>query len=442
MVSKATAHTGASYCFAELTKFRVEVTDRVAIMGAGMRRMAAARMCAVGVGCLTLAGLVACGSVGDPPSFGDGDGDADGDAGANELLDFVPSNIPADALLIGTANVTIDSDVVINSVDGTIIDGGGADIVPPDSIFVVVAQGPGEPSLGVYSWANLTVAPGVTIRVEGANGLVFALSENAIVSGVIDASGGSIAGLETAGAGGFAGGDALTLDGAGIGGGKFESDYDAGGGGGAHAAPGGAGGEQEGRPGGIAGNPYGILTNTPLVGGSGGGRGGNGSGLPGVGGGGGGAVQISARGEIRFDAQSGINVGGAGGQGGDNDDAGGGGGAGGAILLEARTLVVEGILAANGGGGGAGANQGNKGSDGANAGLDALIAAGGNGAGEGSSGGAGAAADIMMGAPGLPTIANSGGGGGSGGRIYLRSRVEASMTGQVSPSGAIGTGVL
>ena len=386
--------------------------------------------------------LAACGgSLGDPPGADVDGGGRGGDGGATGLIDYEPSNIPENHLTVGTAAITFSGDVTINTDTGMITGPGAVGAVPPDSIFVLVDQvEPEAPSLGVFSWANLTVESGVTVSLEGQNGLVFAISENVVIDGIIDASGGQLA-PGSAGAGGSAGGDDASPIGFGPGGGMSRGGYDAGGGGGGFGATGGDGGRHEGRDGGTGGLVAGTELNVPLLGGSGGACGGSAPGA-GFGGGGGGAVQISSRGEIRLGLSSGINVSAAGGIGGDNDEGAGGGGAGGAILLEGKYVVVDGILAANGGGGGAGANGGNKGTDGMPGAFGDGPANGGTGSGEGTTGGAGAAAEVMIGQVGLPGIGNTGGGGGGAGRIYIRTRESAAMAGTVSPSGSIALGTL
>lgn len=384
--------------------------------------------------------LIGCGGqIGGPPGDGDGDGDRDIDGGATSFIDYDPSNIDDSHLTVGTASISINDDVTINTMTGDITGPGAINAIPGDSIFVVVPQADG-PTLGVFSWANLDVGSGVSITVEGPNALVFAVNQNVTIDGIIIARGRD----NLAGAGGFAGGDDNTLLGGGPGGGGTISNYDAGGGGGGYGAPGGAGGVHEGNPGGSAGVISGSETNVPLMGGAGGGRGGSGPGA-GFGGGGGGAVQISARGEVRIGAMGGINVAGGGGLGGDNDEGGGGGGAGGAVLLEARYIVVDGVIAANGGGGGAGAPANGIGQSGLSGEFGTSPATGGTGnqdPGGGSSGGDGAAADNMMGGNGQATNGNSGGGGGSGGRIHIRSREPAAMAGTTSPVGSLSSSAL
>ncbi len=390
--------------------------------------------------------LVACGaSLGPPPDQADTDAGSGLNDGSNAdgLIDYIPSNVPASHFSAGEARVDIALDITLNT-DTGVVSGPGAGAVTSDSHFDIIQQGPNAPSLGVFSWASLTVASGVTISVEGTNALVLVIRENATINGLIDVSGGRGV-LSAAGPGGYRGGNNTSQLGSGLGGGASRN-YDAGGGGGGYADIGGVGGNHEGDPGGVAGPATGTESNVPLLGGSGGGRGGNGGTGSGNGGGGGGAFQLSARGEVRFGLGSGVNAGGGAGLGGSNDRGGGGGGAGGAILIEARHVVLEdGTLSVNGGGGGAGANRGNRGADGQVGQFSATAAAGGNAAGEGSAGGSGAAGTNLAGSPGEPVSAgNTGGGGGAGGRIYLRTRQQLSISAMsvISPTGSLVSGTL
>jgi hypothetical protein len=155
----------------------------------------------------------------------------------------------------------------------------------------------------------------------------------------------------------------------------------------------------------------------------------------GLGGGGGGAIQLSSAVSITVLSGGGIDVGGGAGQGG-GAGTGAGGGAGGMIFLEAPTITVAGILAANGGGGGTGddpeqlgASQ--PGTDGA---LGDVPAPGGPAEAEGqdlSPGGAGAAGSTDAGA-GTQSSGEPSGGGGGLGRIWFRTRTtDATITGAV-----------
>ncbi|AKF08699.1 PE-PGRS family protein [Sandaracinus amylolyticus] len=361
---------------------------------------------------------------------------------------LVPSNIPGDTLLAGTVDLVLreaDGTIVIDTDAATIVRASDSADRRPDGLEDrLVPQLGTAPDLRVFVLRSLHVEEGADVRVIGAAALVFAVAGEAIVDGVIDVRGGRTT-PEAAGAGGFAGGTALTRSGGGPGGGLADiAREDVGGGGGAHAGRGGAGGARGGVVGGAAGRAFGERALVPLVGGSGGGFGGGGD-AGGVGGGGGGAVQISAA-RIRIGSRGGINAGGGGGRGGRSDDGGGGGGAGGAILLEALAIDVDGALAANGGGGGAGANVSVEGRAGQSGRLGSTEANGGDGAGEGTSGGDGAAGDRIDGEAGASAsssgLDNSGGGGGGGGRIHLRAASIDRDGATLSPAAGVTTASL
>jgi hypothetical protein len=368
------------------------------------------------------------------------------DSGAGEEPALQPSNIPGDLLTAGTGELILraaQGPFVIDTDRGTITNGAGDAVASEGVGFSTVNQpGAGHPALAVFSLRDLRVEAGATVQVEGGAALVIAAAQDIRIDGIIDATGGGIA-PTVAGPGGFPGGTLDQPNGAGPGGGTggpAAEDIDVGGGGGGHAVSGGPGGAAGASPGAAGGLAYGDATLSPLFGGSGGGIGGgdgpvNGNGR---GGGGGGAVQLSAGASIRLGAAGAINCGGGGGEGGSEEDGGGGGGAGGAILLEARSIFVQGILAANGGGGGAGAEGNRRGAPGLTGGVGAEPALGGAGVQDGSSGGAGGATGSPAGAAGADARTdrapdNAGGGGGSGGRILLRAG-EVKQQGILSPA--------
>jgi hypothetical protein len=151
---------------------------------------------------------------------------------------------------------------------------------------------------------------------------------------------------------------------------------------------------------------------------------------------GGGAIQLDAATSITIGAAASINAGGAGGSyvyGGGLSGNGAGGGSGGAILLEAPTVSVTGILAANGGGGGAGM------ANGTNATANVTPAPGGSSI--GAKGGSGSGGTTINGGPattgnatGGDTNAEGGGGGGAG-RIRINTKSgAATISGTLSPS--------
>src|SRR5690606_9515646 len=114
---------------------------------------------------------------------------------------------------------------------------------------------------------------------------------------------------------------------------------------------------------------------------------------------------------------------------------GGGGGSGGLISLEAETVRIDGIVAANGGGGGGGAN-GNvdpqrSGQDG-QPGDDPALGGDGEGSDNQGDGGAGASrgsGEVAI--NGIVNVRGGGGGGGGVGIIFLPDTAEPAGT--VSP---------
>ena len=305
--------------------------------------------------------------------------------------------------------------------------------------FVVRAQGAGHPGLGVFSMSDLAIPEGLTVVGKGANALVLLVSVDVDIAGTLTVAARAAPWIQEAGPGGGAGGGASPPSrGSGPGGGAPGDEdgsvtrIDTGGGGGGHGGSGGAGGDtSSGTLGGAGGVFHGTAVLEPLTGGSGGGSGGDTGNRSGSGGPGGGALELVAGGNLvvrgRIDAGGG---GGRGGRGGALYGAGpgGGGGSGGSILLQAPTIRVSGVVAANGGGGGGGGH----GVDAGNAGQDgqgSLVAArGGTGARPGENdGGAGGAGDHPDGHD-APDVAGSslevhtGGGGGAAGILRFNGR--------------------
>jgi len=205
-----------------------------------------------------------------------------------------------------------------------------------------------------------------------------------------------------------------------------------GGAGGSFGGSGGAGGAgATGAAGGVAGEPQPTIT--VIRGGCTGTRGGDGtlSGDGGLGGNGGGGIYLISRGSIVIESNAAIYASGAGGGGGNNATsdrgAGGGGGSGGLIALEAQTITIDGILAANGGAGGGGGDtdSGHPGADGSTLAFDTPAVAGpAESLTAGGAGGAGSAltTDPEDGKEPAGTGAGGGGGGG-GGVIWIRGGV-------------------
>lgn len=272
--------------------------------------------------------------------------------------------------------------------------------------------------VGVWSFKNLTVADGVTIRFTAGNPAALVAAGTLTVAGIIDARGYDVNGKlcvdGVSGPGGGAGGVA-GKSGAGTGGGRAatpSTSYSGGPAGGAFGGTGGAGGaggNAATSPGAAASAAYGAPALSPILGGSGGG------GAYAAGGGGGGALQLVAGTRVVIGggtAVGGVNAGGCNGHGGFFGSAGSAGGSGGAILIETPALDMKanGILAANGGAGatGGGAADPSAGQLSSNPAFGAII----NGYGYGGNGGAGT---TVNGGNGTAAPAGASGAGGAGG---------------------------
>lgn len=186
--------------------------------------------------------------------------------------------------------------------------------------------------VAVFSFDNLTVQSGATLRVAGSRPAAFLARSSIIVTGTITVLPGN--------AGGGAGGGQFT-PGAGPGGGGGSGIAGAGGGG--FGAIGGDGGAVGGVAGGIGGPAYGNLL-TSLQGGSGGGGASDETGGPG-----GGAIALVANSTINVSGVVNAN-----GSSGAHAELGGGpgGGSGGAIVVRAPQIGGGGALQARGGSGG------------------------------------------------------------------------------------------
>ncbi len=207
-----------------------------------------------------------------------------------------------------------------------------------------------------------------------------------------------------------------------------------GGGGGAFGTTGGDGGDGD-NPNGKGGKGGKVSSPGPVRGGCQGGNGGDGDMMHkgGAGGNGGGAIVLIAANQIAIGAS--IYASGAGGVRGTGNNVnfnsacggGGGGGSGGLIALDAPTITVGGVLAANGGGGGGGGGDngtGTSGSDGTTGTSFAMAASGGNGGGStafsGGNGGSGAGGTNAA-TGGASSAAGGGGGGGGQGVVWVHS---------------------
>lgn len=343
-------------------------------------------------------------------------------------LAFAPAGPvqPGDYGQAGLQPLVLSSDTTFNTDDGSITGGltraAGAGVQTGIS-FRQATQGNGATNVGVFGFAMLTIADGVTVSFTGDSAVAFASAGDVSVVGTINAVGLCIAGV--GGPGGGRGG-ATGADGGGPGrGGRGggTADKASGGGGGGYGHNGGRGGNGSGATsGGTAGPSVGDLTADPLSlqGGSGGGGGGGPNGpTEGMGGGGGGAFQLSVNGQLSVSGV--VRAGGCFGGGGGQQAGGGGGGSGGALVLDAIgvSLLPGAILAVNGAGGGGG-DQGDPGGSGL-LGLTAAIGGAGNNG--GSNGGAGGVGGSSVGQNGADTgggSKNAGGGGGACGRIGFR----------------------
>jgi hypothetical protein len=375
-----------------------------------------------------LLALCACPSAcssdpGAQPGTDGGGSPAPGDGTAGDIGPV--AHVPVDGAFAGSARLILQDGSVIDT-DALTVDGQSHDGGPDDDIvFDVWPQGPDDPELAVLHLGDFGIQNG-TVSVRGMRPLVIIARGEIRLTGVLDAS---ATGSEP-GPGGFGPGEG---EGAGGSGSHAGNSQDGGGGGGGHGSAGGAGGigtcvGNDCGDAGMGGAVYGTTELAVLQGGASGGAGSvlmpSEKCVPAAGGGGGGAVQLTARLRLRIDATGGVNVGGGGGAGGAPDldcgDNGGGagGGAGGAIFLQAPTIELEGVLAANGGGGGSGASFSMQ-FPGADASLGAEAAPGGERVNEsGSPGGCGDS--LMATCERNGTEGDNGGGGGGGvGRIVI-----------------------
>ncbi len=276
----------------------------------------------------------------------------------------------------------------------------------------------GAANLWIVHYSRFTVAPDVTLTIEGEHPLVIAADMIEIKGHIIVRNGSGDATCDAA-----RGADSCNAG--------------AGGGGGGY---GGAGGDGGGAPANNGGTVSGVVP-SPLRGGCPGAQGGDGRTgagdatprLGGAPGDGGGALQLSAR--LSISVEGTIEANGRAGHEGKSDPAGGGacpgftgraaggggGGGGGTIFIESCSTVLmpTAKLCANGGGGGGGAGGGSTetgyvGTDGS---CDAQ-APGGPGEVANEQGGAGGYDGLPAGAGAIDTR-GGGGGGGAVGRIHI-----------------------
>jgi hypothetical protein len=330
-------------------------------------------------------------------------------------LPFEPSNAPFAVEVRSLADVTVTARCEVDGAQATLC---GERDVQHD----VITQADGT-SLGVFRMRTLTLRPNARLLVRGDMPVALVASGDVRIDGIVDAA--------ADGDDGFAGGWSGSRTQAG----SMRVD-DRGRGPGAGSAPdtvsrsGAGGGAFCGRGGGSSGpGSYGQSALVPLVGGSSGGGGFS------PGGAGGGAVEIVSGRSLTIGPEGVVHAGG-----GASMFGGGAGGSGGAILLEAPTVVVRGVVSANGAGGSGNADWGDILP---RAGQPALTSAaqakGGIGPNPGGRGSGGAVADgeaglfeqIIAGSIG----AYAGGGGGGAGRVRIATMSgSAEITGVVSPS--------
>ncbi|MGE5186711.1 MAG: hypothetical protein ACM31C_31875 [Acidobacteriota bacterium] len=354
----------------------------------------------------------------DAPATGSGDAPGATAFCFGKDLNLCLSAMPSGAITLPGAN-PLDTDTDANCTE-------------------VVAQTNG-PAVCVIAGATITVNADMT--ATGSRPLALIATDTVTMNATIDVS--STSGGRT-GAGASAAPCAVTENG------TPDAHGGGGGAGGSFGASGGAGGkgdnnDQNGGTGGVGGSAPLPIAPPPLRAGCAGGNGGNGDGTHpgGAGGASGGAIAIIAGTRIQIGAS--VYASGAGGGAGTGNNStldvqcggGGGGGSGGMIALDAPTIQVGGVLAANGGGGGGGGGDngtGTGGSDGSTV-LYSSIANGGGGGGmgpdqTGGGGGNGAAGAVAANAGGS-VKAGGGGGGGGLGVIWVHGTLSAA---NLSPS--------
>ncbi len=361
----------------------------------------------------------------NPPVDSDAGSDAAVEAAAQPMLGFQPSNI--DLKGIDLSNVG-DQDV---AGECAVTTGSAAEQCFDDAHIarVDLAQANGS-MVEVIVVKSLRIEPSGHLLVRGGLPLVIVSLGDITILGSIEAH----AEGDTAYAGGLVQ-IMPTSIGSGQGGGTAGTASGAGGlsaGGASYCGVGGKGAAETGAPTAPLAAPaaYGTTDLRPLIGGSSGGSGSN----PNAGAGGG-AVQLVANGIFTLSAGGYINVsGGGGGKGGVVGQNACGGGSGGSVLIEATTVTIAGIIAANGGaGGGAGETLGVSATNGLDGTPDNKPAAGGVGD---SAGGVGSAGASTVGAAGADVAGSpASGGGGAAGRIRINSMSGAGTvsTGATSP---------
>lgn len=363
----------------------------------------------------------ACSSTTNSGTTGDGGVESGADGSATTSLPFTPSNID-----LSSMDLSKVGDIDLSGTN-CIIDSETADGMVPilcdmkfdNSVAHKIFTLPDQTKLSVWVMKSLRIEASTVLSISlGHLPVVLVALDKMDLLGSIDVAPGTT--------GGSFNGTSAFVKGVGPGGGTAGDNTAFAGGGASYCGLGGVAGAKAGSaPASPAG--YGTPESVPLVGGSAGGSGE----LANSDANGGGALQIVAANGIVLHSGAYIRAGGGGGIFAGGIGA-GGGGSGGAILIEAQTVQIDGVIAANGGGGGQGAN----GDSGEAGHFDATPALGGH-KGTDSYGGNGSAAATIAGAPGVFTAASSspGGGGGGAGRIRINTQSgAAAVTGTFSPA--------
>jgi hypothetical protein len=337
------------------------------------------------------------------------------DGGTGSALTYQPSNIGSltfNASITGPLTLNDDSCFIYTDDQG-ISCGSGQN--PPMDMFMVTMPGGGQAV--VFAFTYISIDADSTLAVRGTLPAIIIALGALDLKGTIDVSADNYdsdsdinvipGSLETGPGVGAYGNNGGPQGG---GGGSFCGT-------GGYGAPGVTGGFGPGAP-------YGTASLSPLLGGSAGG-GITAGGADQSNGHGGGTIQISAAGTIQVESGAVINANGSGGVSQGNEQ-GLGGGSGGSILLEAPTVVIAGLLEANGG----------EGSDDMDDGADPPVD-GGVAETPGCVGGVGSAAAQINGGNGQMSAGGYGGGGGGAGRIRING-TNVTLSGAVTPSVASG----
>jgi hypothetical protein len=355
------------------------------------------------------------------------DGGAPADAGQEapkSALSFKPSNVDLAGLDLSKV-----ADIIISGANNFVnAETGDLALNAKDKFVFKSITRQDSTRIGLFVVKSLRVEANSTFAVMGLLPVVIVALDNITVAGTFEVppgtGGGGVQAMENTKGAGPGGGPGAVITGTMI--------Y--GGGGGSFCGIGGAGALQGGGAPGMKSTVYGTPELVPLVPGSSGGTGAIGGNT----GNGGGAIQLTAGTAINVASGGIITAPGAGGGNGafpHLNQEGGGAGSGGAILLEAPTVSIVGVVAANGGGGGPGfGNAGEKGKPSADP------AQGGMGTNNMNNGGQGGAGDKLDGADGSSAMTlSAGGGGGGGGRIRINTMSgQATVSGTVSPSSKTG----